>query len=239
MKISYLIVDDEPMARKGLEEDLRDIDFMELKGVAENALQALELNAKHSPQLIFLDIEMPKLSGIDLIHSLKNPPMVIIVSAYPAYALESYNLDVVDYLLKPVAFSRLLKACNKAREISELKQNAAVASMPGKDYFFIKCESKYEKILLDELLFIEAADNYILVYTTAKRFITYLTLKSMEDYLPKDKFIKVHKSFIVAKDKINALDGNTILMNQHKIPIGRSLRDTVVAQVVQSKMIKR
>ena len=239
MKISYIIVDDEPMARKGLEEDLRDIDFMELKGVAENALQAIELNAKYNPQLIFLDIEMPKLSGIDLIRSLKNPPMVIIVSAYPAYALESYNLDVVDYLLKPVAFSRLLKACNKAREILELKQNAAATNQASKDYFFIKCENKYEKILLDELLFIEAADNYILVYTTTKRFITYLTLKSMEDYLPKAQFIKVHKSFIVAKDKINSLDGNTILVNQHKIPIGRSLKDTVVEQIVQSKMIKR
>lgn len=239
MKISCIIVDDEPIARKGIEEDLKDIDFIDIKGSAENALQAIELNALYQPQLIFLDIEMPKLNGIEFIRSIKYPPMVIMVSAYPAYALEGYDLDVVDYLLKPVAFSRLLKACNKAREILELKQSASAAAKPGNEHFFIKCENKFEKINLNDLLFVEAADNYILVYTTTKRLITYLTLKSIEDHLPAGKFIKVHKSFIVAIDKVNSLDGNTLIVGQHKVPIGRSLRDRVVEQIIQSRVIKR
>jgi two-component system LytT family response regulator len=239
MKINCVIVDDEPVARKGIEEDLRDIDFIEVKATAENALQAIDLVSRHNPDLIFLDIEMPKVSGIELIRLLKTPTLVIIISAYPAYAVESYDLDVVDYLLKPVAFSRLLKACNKAREILELKQNASQLLQKEKDFFFIKCENKYEKIWLKELLFVEAADNYVIIYTAEKRMITYLTLKNMEDYLPADKFIKVHKSFIVSVDKVNSLEGNTLIINKHKIPISRSLKDQMIGLIVKNQIIRR
>jgi DNA-binding LytR/AlgR family response regulator len=238
MKLRCIIVDDEPMARKGIEEDIREIGFIEITGIAENSLQALELTGKLNPDLILLDIQMPRLNGLDFLKSLKHPPMIIIITAYSEHALEGYSLDVIDYLVKPVPFDRLLKACNKAREFYEMKQ-AAAAGAAGKEYFFIKSDNKYEKILLSELLYIEAADNYVLIHTTAKSFITYLTLKSIEGYLYGNDFVKVHKSFIVAVDKIDHIEGNEITIQKKKVPIGRQMKDEVMEKIVNRKLIKR
>jgi len=239
MKLRCIIVDDEPMARKGIEEDVKEIGFIEIAGIAESSLQAIELTNACTPDLILLDIQMPKLNGLDFLKSLKNPPMVIIITAYSEHALEGYSLDVIDYLVKPVPFDRLLKACNKAREIYELRQQAADSKSGGSEYFFIKCENKYEKILLHELLFAEAADNYVLIHTTGKTFITYLTLKSIEGYLPATLFMKVHKSFIVAIDKIDHIEGNEIMIRKKKVPIGRNLKEEVMERIVNRKLIKR
>ncbi len=152
MKLRCVIVDDEPMARKGLAEDLQDIVFIEIIGLAENALQAVGLITQTQPDLIFLDIEMPDFNGLQLITTLTNPPMVIITTAYPEYAMEGYHLDVTDYLLKPIAFNRLLKACNKANELFELKQLAERSKHNNSNYLFIKCNGRHEKILLQDIL---------------------------------------------------------------------------------------
>lgn len=239
MKLRCLIVDDEPVARNGIAKDIRDIGYLEITGIAENALQAIDLAATQNPDLIFLDIEMPKLNGLDFLRSLSNPPMIIIITAYSEYALEGFNMDVIDYLVKPVPFDRLLKACNKAREWHALKHKAGEKNVQANDCFFIKCENKYEKISLNELLFIEAADNYVLVHTIEKSFITYLTLKNIEEYLPASHFMKVHKSFIVALDKINRIEGNEIVIQKNKIPISRNMKDEVMEKIVNSKLIKR
>lgn len=238
MKIRCIIADDEPVARKGIEEEIKEITFLELIGVAENAMQANELIIKQNVDLIFLDIQMPKLTGLDFLKSIKNPPMVIIITAFCEYAIEGFNLDVIDYLVKPVAFDRLLKACNKAKEYFELKQIT-----PGKkvnnEVFFIKCENKYEKIFLRELLFVEGADNYVTIHTTERTFISYLTLKNVEEFLEADNFIKVHKSFIVAADKINFIEGNSIIINGKAIPISRNIKEDVMERIVNSKLIRR
>lgn len=238
MKLRCIIVDDEPMARKGIEEDLNEISFIHIEGIAENSLQAIELTDKLHPDLLFLDIQMPKLNGMDFLKSLKHPPMVIIITAYSEHALEGYSLDVIDYLVKPVPFDRLFKACKKAKEFFELKQ-AAGSNTPGNEYFFIKSDNKYEKILLSELLYAEAADNYVLIHTSTRSFITYLTLKALEGHLSGNNFVKVHKSYIVAVDKIDQIEGNEITIHKKKVPIGRNLKEEVMERIVNRKLIKR
>jgi two-component system, LytTR family, response regulator len=227
MKLRCIIVDDEPVARQGLAEDIGAIDFMEVTGIAESALQAMELLTKQSPDILFLDIEMPKLNGFDLLYSLEKPPLVILTTAYSHYAPQSYDAGVIDYLLKPISFDRLLKACNKARDFH--KQQITGSGSP--EYFFVKSNGRYEKIMVSELLFVEAADNYIFLNTTAKKYLVYRTLKSMEEYLPVQQFVKVHKSFIVAFDKVDSLEGNQLLIGSHSIPVSRNFREALVARM--------
>ncbi|MEP6596221.1 MAG: LytTR family DNA-binding domain-containing protein [Ginsengibacter sp.] len=239
MKLHCIIADDEPVARKGIEEEIKEITFLQLAGVAENAMQANELIIKQNIDLILLDIQMPKLNGLDFLRSIKNPPLIIIITAYSEYAIEGFNLDVIDYLVKPVPFERLLKACNKAKEYFELKQKTPDKKYKADDFFFIKCENKYEKIFLNELLFVEAADNYVTIHTTSRTFLSYLTLKNVEEYLEGNNFMKVHKSFIVAIDKINFIEGNSIIIMKKTIPISRNIKEDVMERIVNNKLIKR
>jgi len=240
MQLRCILVDDEPMARKGMEEELREIGFVELVGVAENAYQAMDLVAALRPDLILLDIQMPGLNGLDLIKSLRQPPMVIITTAYTEYALKGYELDVMDFLIKPVDFNRLLKACCKAQEFHALRQQATGGALPhastnpAADYFFVKSNSKYEKILFKELLFVEAADNYVVLHTSGKKFMVYDTLKNMESLLPAADFIRVHKSFIVSLDKVSAVEGSTLKIQQTRIPVSRNLKESVLQRIVRS-----
>lgn len=239
MQLRCIIIDDEPMARKGLKEDLREIAFIDLVGVGENSYQAIDLVAALRPDLILLDIQMPGLNGLDLIKSLRQPPVVIITTAYSEYALRGYELDVMDFLIKPVDFKRLLRACCKAREFHALRQSATGVGLPnlampsGDLYFFVKSNGKYEKILFSELLFVEAADNYVLLYTSGKKFMVYDTLKSIESILPLGEFMKVHKSFIVALKKVSTVDGNTLRIAEAEIPISRNLKDAVVKRIIK------
>jgi len=240
MQLRCIIIDDEPMARRGLEEELREIAFVELVGIGENSYQAMELVAALRPDLILLDIQMPGLNGLDLIKSLRQPPMVIIITAYSEYALKGYEMDVMDFLIKPVDFGRLLKACCKAQEFHALRQQAARAGLPtlsmpsGDAYFFVKSNGKYEKILFGDLLFVEAADNYVLLHTSAKRFMVYDTLKNMESLLPAGEFMRVHKSFIVALNKVSTVEGNTLRIYNAEIPISRQLKEAVVQRIIKA-----
>jgi DNA-binding LytR/AlgR family response regulator len=237
MRLRTIIVDDEPMARKGLSEDLRDIDFIELAGVAENSFQALDLLSNLRPDLLLLDIDMPRLSGLDLLKSLPKPPMIIIVTAFSEYALQGFELDVMDYLIKPVDFSRLLKACCKAREFHLLQhppsESPSLGSPhPDDGYFFVKAGGKYEKLLFRELLFVEAADNYVMIHVPGKKILTYHTLKHMATILPSSRFIKVHKSFIVALDKVRVIEGQSLIIDGFTIPVSRQMKDAVRERIL-------
>jgi DNA-binding LytR/AlgR family response regulator len=239
VKINCIIIDDEPLARKGIVEYVSEIDFLELKGEGENAVAATNLLNEEKIDLIFLDIQMPKLTGIEFLKTLPNPPMIIFTTAYSEYALQGYELDIIDYLVKPISFERFLKACNKAKDFYTLKQANNKASPNTEDYFFIRCEDRFEKIKYDELLYVEALANYVIFHTKDDKFISYLTLKAVEDYLPTDKFLKVHKSFIVSISKIESIDGNDIIIRDKSIPISRALKEEVTKKVVNSRLLKR
>jgi DNA-binding LytR/AlgR family response regulator len=177
---------------------------------------------------------MPKMTGVDFVKALSNIPMVIFTTAYPQYAVEGFELNAVDYLVKPFSFDRFCKAVMKARRMKESSIKVPVPvkeTQPEEGYFFIKSDNKLVRIRLDEILFVEALQNYIAIHTAGKKYITYLTLHGIGDYLPPGRFIRTHKSFIVAADKIESIDGNEIRIGQHHIPISRTERESVLGQL--------
>ena len=241
MIINCIIIDDEPLARAGLKEYITDIDFLNLLGEFDNALAATAILGSGEVHLLLLDIQMPKITGIDFFKTLKDPPEVIFTTAYPQYALDGFEVNALDYLVKPISFDRFLKAAMKAKEFYELRQKNKTEILPGTAaaYFFIKADNKLVKILFADILFVEALQNYVTIYTTEKKYITYLTFKSVADYLPAVRFIKVHKSYIIAAAKVDSIDGNEIRLGQHRIPISRSLKEEVMEKLLNGKFLKR
>jgi DNA-binding LytR/AlgR family response regulator len=236
MKLKCLIVDDEPIARKGLEEYVSEVSLLQLVQSCESALKAENFLNTQPVDLILLDIQMPNVSGIEFLRGLKNPPMVIFTTAHSSYALEGYSLDVIDYLLKPISFDRFLKAVQKAHDYHVLKQPTKELES---DYFFIKVNHQFEKVNYDEVLYLEAMQNYCIVHTSTRKLITYHTLSGLEKQLPPTQFLKIHKSFIVAIEKISALDSNELKIGSATIPISRSLKDEVMKRVMGNKLFKR
>ena len=240
--INCVIIDDEPLARKGLIEYISDIDFLHLAGEYDNALKATEMIRKGEVQLLFLDIQMPKITGLDFMKTLQKPVPVIFTTAFPQYALDGFDLNALDYLVKPISFDRFLKASLKAKEYYEVRQKNDADKTPiaeAGDYFFIKADNMLVKVSFNDILFIEALQNYVVVHTQERKLITYLTFKSVEEYLPSSQFIKVHKSFIVSAAKIDSIDGNDIRIGQHHIPISRNLKDEVMDRLLKGKFLKR
>lgn len=235
MKLKCLIVDDEPMARKGLEEYVRDLAVLEYAGSCENALKAKEFLQQTAVDLMLLDINMPHLTGIEFLKSLLNPPLVIFTTAHPDYALESYSLDVMDYLVKPILFERFQKAVHKAHEYASLK----TSTIPAPDFFFIKCDHVFEKIFFNEVLYIESMQNYCIVHTSARKLIAYITLSGLEAKLPPGRFMKVHKSYLVNLEKVTALDGSDLFIGKAQIPVSRNLKEDVMRRVMGDNLFKR
>jgi DNA-binding LytR/AlgR family response regulator len=239
MKLRCLIIDDEPIARKVLKEFIEDIDFLELTGQAENPLKAVSFFNDNVVDVIFLDINMPKINGIDFLKNANTAASIIMTTAYAEYAAQAYDLDVLDYLVKPISFERFLKACTKAMKVHESKKTPAVSPQGSNDHFFIKCDNQIEKIFYQDLLYAEAMLNYVMLYTKEKKMMVYITIKSLEEQLPSDIFIKVHKSFIVNSTKIKSIEGNMLNIADAKITISQNLRETVINKIVKDKMIKR
>lgn len=235
MKLRCLIVEDEPMARKGLSDYVSDLSFLQLVGVCKNAEKAEDFLHYHEVDLMLLDIHMPGLTGIEFLRILKKPPLVIIITAHPDYALEGFELDVIDYIVKPVLFERFTKAAHKAFEFHSLRQSTTSSA----DYFFIKCDRVFEKINYNDVLYIEAMQNYCIVHTATRKFITYITLSALEAKLPDTKFIRIHKSFIVAIEKITALDGNDVSIGTVQLPISRTLKPEVLKKILGNNLFKR
>jgi DNA-binding LytR/AlgR family response regulator len=242
MKINCILVDDEPLARKGLKEYIADIDFLNLIGEYDSPLKATEQISSGEAQLLFLDIQMPKITGLEFVKTLNPAPPVIFTTAYPQYALDGFELNALDYLVKPVSFDRFLKAVMRAKEFYEVRQmntEEAKQTEAGNEYFFIKADNKLVKIRFDEILYAEALQNYVVIHTPEKKYITYLTFKSVEEYLPASLFIKVHKSYIIAAGKTESIEGNEIRIGTHRIPISRNLKDEVLDKLLKGKFLKR
>jgi DNA-binding LytR/AlgR family response regulator len=234
-KIKCIITDDEPIARKGLTGYIEKIDFMELTGVCEDAVQLNSLVKQQQADLLFLDIEMPYVTGIEFLKNNHLAPKVIFTTAYERYAIQGYELDVLDYLLKPISFERFLKAANKAHEFFLLQQNQADV----KDYIFVKADNKLEKIHFEDILLAEALENYVAIYTRERKIITHLTLKMLQEKLPAGAFIQPHKSYLVAIGKINSIEGNILHVLQHQVPISKYQKEEVMEKIVNSKLLKR
>lgn len=246
MALRSLIIDDEPLARECLANYSREIDFLDVVGSGTNPVELTRLLDEHEADLIFLDIQMPIMNGMEFLRLAKAPPLVIITTAFPSYALESFQLDVLDYLLKPITFNRFYQAVNKAKEVHQLRSSnpavAPAAAPPDEtalDHFFVKCEHKYEKIYFDDILFIQALQNYVTIHTTGGKYVTLLYLKNVADYLKGQPFLRVHKSFIVAIQKIDTVDHCELLVGEHRIPVSRNFREGVMQRVVAGKLWKK
>jgi DNA-binding LytR/AlgR family response regulator len=232
--IKCVITDDEPIARKGLQGYIEKIDFLQLAGVCEDAIQLNSLLKQQTVDLLFLDIEMPYVTGIDFLKNTPQAPKVIFTTAYEQYAIKGYELDVLDYLLKPISFERFLKAANKAYDYF------AGTNAKDANYLFIKTDNKLEKVNLDELLFVEAMENYVALYTADKKLITHSTLKALQEKLPATQFIQPHKSYLVNIQCIQSIEGNILhIGGKYQIPISKYQKDEVMERIVNNKLLRR
>ncbi len=233
MKLKCIITDDEPIARKGLQSYVERIDFLELVGVCEDAVQLNNQLKSQQADLLFLDIEMPYMTGIELLNSLSNPPKVIITSAYAEYAIKGYDLEVSDYLLKPISFERFLKAVNKVYDQLISSQTPVV-----QDYLFVKTSLKLEKIRFNDMRFIEGVENYVAIYTSDGKIITHTTLRTILQKLPPERFVQVHKSYLVNIDKIDSIEGNLLGIGKSKIPLSRTYKEAALEIILKNKLLK-
>ena len=230
--IKCLAIDDEYLALNIIKRYVAKVPFLQLTDTSKSALTAIEILAANEIDLLFLDIQMPDISGLEFLKTLKNPPLVILTTAYQEYALNGYENDVIDYLLKPIRFERFLKAVNKAREQLELRKSAQPQnsiSLPKnqKEFCFIKSGYKSEKVFYKDILYIEGQKEYIYIHTKEKKYVKLQSMSSFMTELPDDEFIRIHKSYIVADGKINAIYGNTVEIGQISLPVGRSYKDLV------------
>jgi DNA-binding LytR/AlgR family response regulator len=226
MEIKAILIDDEPLARNVIKEYSKKLPALKIVAECEDAIQAHEILQKENVDLLFLDINMPKLSGIDFLKTLKNPPLVIFTTAYSEYALDSYELDAIDYLKKPFSFERFCKAYFKAEELLNLKNspNNAANMHPGNDFIFIKSDKKSFRVNISDIQYIEGLGDYIKIYTNNKKLVTNLSMKKIESLLPSNLFFRIHKSFIISLQNIDSIEGNMVKINNAKLPVGNSYR---------------
>ncbi|MEN5231580.1 LytTR family DNA-binding domain-containing protein [Sphingobacterium faecium] len=229
--IGYLIIDDEPIAHRIIENYCENLPHLKKKGNCYNAFEAIQFLNENTVDILFLDINMPKLSGFDFLKTLSNPPKIIVTTAYKEFALEGYELNISDYLLKPFSFERFMKSINKTIDTSQNKQTISLSlfneTQPNANSFFLKADKKYYQIHFEEVLFIEAYGHFIKVYLKNEIIVSPQKISDFEKLLPQLDFIRTHKSFIVAKNKIKQIEGNRILIDVHKIPIGQTYKENI------------
>ncbi|MCO6491592.1 MAG: response regulator transcription factor [Phaeodactylibacter sp.] len=234
-RLRSLIIDDEPLAHKVILEYAKDVPFLEICGQCYLATEALSILSRQKTDLVFLDIQMPKIKGLDFLRTLHHPPIVIVTSAYEEYALESFDLDVCDYLLKPFRFGRFLKAVNKALELHQLKRGAVPSPArppapaghePGQ--IFIKVDKRHIQVSLSDIFYLESYGNYVKVWLEGEFHLTPRTLSGFEEELPPDDFFRIHKSYILNRKHVDFVEGNTVrLKNGGQLPVGKSFRQRV------------
>ena len=233
-----LIIDDEPLAIKVIESYIDQIEGMEVVATCSNPLEVISILSKHSIDLVFLDIEMPNLTGIDLVKTIENMPQFIFTTAYPQYALDGFNLNATDYLVKPIPFHRFLKAISRVRAKYQLEKNftvntssAGLPETPQNSFIFVKSEYENIKINTDDILYIQGLKDYIKIYTinSPKAILTLMSFKSILEKLPNKDFLRVHKSYIINIQQIKALQKTKVIVGNVQIPIG----DTFKARVLE------
>lgn len=247
--LQILLVDDEPLALDVLETYINQLPDARLLKRCSNALEANEALNNFKVDVIFLDIQMPMLTGVEFIKTLSKPPLFVFTTAYPNFAVEGFELNAIDYLLKPISFDRFLKAINKVREILEFNQNHSISATQelntnrgndALDFFFVKADKKLIKVSFDDIIYIEGLKDYVIIRTVTGRIITLQTMKSLEDRLPSFKFRRIHRSFIVSLDKINAIEGNMVEVSEKGVakglPIGKNYRDDLLELIERNRL---
>ncbi|MEN0004362.1 MAG: LytTR family DNA-binding domain-containing protein [Bacteroidota bacterium] len=237
MKLRCLIIDDEKPARDGLVAYTERIDFLELVGECKSAIEANQMLQEQVIDLLFLDIQMPDWSGIEWLQSINQPPLTIFTTAYREYAVDGFELNAVDYLVKPIAFSRFLKASNKALQVFNAQQATPVSSEA--DHIFIKVDHQLVKLYFKDILYLEAAGDYIFIHTIHGRYMTLLSLKKVEADLPTNTFIRIHRSYLVNKEMVTAIEGNQVVIAEQKLPISRSAQEMVLRTIIGGKLWRR
>ena len=242
--INVIIVDDEPLAQEVLENYIERLPDLKLVGKCSNAIEANEMLQKHSVDLMLLDIQMPQLTGIDFLKTLTNPPLVVFTTAFSDYAIEGFELDALDYLLKPISFDRFLKAINRAKEQLELKDRPASAAdgklEPAEDFIFVKADKKLVKVNYNDILYIEGLKDYVIIRMPDSRVITLQTMKSLETKLPAGTFKRIHRSYIVNLDHIEAVMGNMVEISEKgqkkHLPVGKNYREDLSDLVSKNRL---
>ncbi|HET6765819.1 MAG TPA: LytTR family DNA-binding domain-containing protein [Chitinophagaceae bacterium] len=230
-KIKCLVIDDELPAREVLEKHISGVEALELAGTCTNAVEALSFLQSNTVDLLFLDIQMPHILGTNFIRTLKNPPKVIFTTAYRKYAIEGFELDAVDYLLKPISFDRFLKAVNKIFQLNiQVNTNTTATenhTEPAQPFLYLRVDRKMVKVLFNDILFIEGLRDYIRIYTISKTIVTKHQLSSLEEMLPADAFLRIHRSYIISISKIDSYNNETIEIAKKGLPIGRLFKHDV------------
>ncbi|HMC83908.1 MAG TPA: LytTR family DNA-binding domain-containing protein [Chitinophagaceae bacterium] len=228
--IKCIAIDDEPLALELLTDNISKVPYLQLVAGCDNAIEAMKVLEQQPVDLIFLDIQMPGLTGLQFIQTLKEKPMFILVTAYEKYALEGFNLDVIDYLVKPVALDRFIKACNKANELFQLKTKPKqTAAEPNQPFFFVNVDYSLLKVIFDDILYIEGLKDYVKIHlkSTPKAVITRVSMKSLEDQLPASQFIRIHKSYIVSLKHVTAVRKNSVFIGAMELPVSDNYRDAI------------
>lgn len=229
MIMRCIIVDDEPLVRELVEDHLSQVPFLELVASCKSALEALDILQKQRIDIIFLDIQMPRVNGLQFLQSLQHPPLVIIISAYEKYAVEGFNLQVADYILKPFSFDRFLKACNRAADLFRMKSQVKPLETVKNYDFFVNVEYSHVKIIAADVLYVESCKDYIKVYLSSaiKPVITRMSLRTIETKLPAGAFIRTHKSFLVAISKITTIKRDAVCIGKTEIPVSETFRENI------------
>jgi len=242
MKINCIAIDDEPLALDKIREYIKRIGYLNLLDCFDNAIGAIEYLKENKVDLIFLDIQMEELTGIQMLEALHEKPRVVFTTAYDEYAMKGYELDVCDYLLKPISFQRFLQACEKVYDqMYPIKKPDIIVPDPGsteatRGYFFVKNGSITQKVNFDEILFIEGMKDYLRIWTTKERIMTLLSFKKIEDVLPPKGFMRIHKSYLVSLDKIDSIERNLLSIAGQKLPIGESYRRQFFEEIEKIKI---
>ena len=223
MRVKAIIVDDEPLARQVISQYAKDIPGLEIICSCNNAMEANHILREQPVNLMFLDVNMPGISGLDFLKNLKYPPLVILTTAYTDYALEGYELNILDYLKKPFSFDRFFKAFQKAEEQLALREKKT-EQKSGPEYIFIKSNKKAVRIDIIDICFIEGLGDYIKIHLKDRHLVTNLSMKKMQDLLPSAQFFRIHKSYIIRLDRIQSIEGNLVEIGKHKLPVGNNFR---------------
>ena len=240
-QLKCIIVDDEPLAREGMELNVKEIPFLHLAGQFSNAISANQFLNYNEVDLMFLDIQMPGITGLEFLENLNKKPLVILSTAYPQYALEGFALDVVDYLVKPVRMARFVKAVNKAKELNALlkQKNPSNIGSFENDYIFVKSDRMYKKIFLNEIKFIEGMKDYVIIHCSKNKIITAMNLKTINDQIPSKLFFRASKSYIVNLEFISGVENDLIHLDGKKIPLGRTYKENFMKNFIHKKLIDR